>query len=69
MRADFYGHCAEHPGLTAALRNASVLVGSMRGEDLREAIVKPAANAGLMVEPALVARVIQDAAPSRARCR
>ncbi|MCP9949970.1 ABC transporter ATP-binding protein [Actinomadura madurae] len=61
VRADFYGHCAEHPGLTAALRNASVLVGSMRGEDLREAIVKPAANAGLMVEPALVARVIQDA--------
>ncbi|TDC50421.1 hypothetical protein E1281_22010 [Actinomadura sp. KC345] len=61
VRADFYGHCAEHPGLTAALREASVLVGSMRGEDLREAIVKPAANAGLMVEPALVARVIQDA--------
>lgn len=61
VRADFYGRCAEHPGLTAALRDASVLVGAMRGEDLREAIVKPATGAGLMVEPALVARVIQEA--------
>ncbi|MFI0412351.1 hypothetical protein [Actinomadura sp. 3N508] len=61
VRADFYGRCAEHPELVAALRDAGVLVGSMRGEELREAIVKPAAAEGLVLEPALVARVIQDA--------
>ncbi|TDD40212.1 hypothetical protein E1287_01465 [Actinomadura sp. KC06] len=61
VRADFYGRCAEHPGLVAALRDTGVLVGSMRGEELREAIVKPAAAEGLVLEPALVARVIQDA--------
>ncbi|MFI0370767.1 hypothetical protein ACH35V_23100 [Actinomadura sp. 1N219] len=61
VRADFYGRCAEHPGLVAALRGTGVLVGSMRGEELREAIVKPAAAEGLVLEPALVARVIQDA--------
>ncbi|TDB83607.1 hypothetical protein E1264_27760 [Actinomadura sp. KC216] len=61
VRADFYGRCAEHPELVAALRDAGVLVGSMRGEELREAIVKPAAAEGLVLEPALMARVIQDA--------
>jgi hypothetical protein len=43
VRADFYGRCAEHLGLVAALRDTGVLVGAMRGDELREAIVKPAA--------------------------
>ena len=62
VRADFYGRCAEHPGLADALRDASLLVGPMSPAELREAIVKPAAAAGLTVERALTARLIDDIA-------
>lgn len=60
VRADFYGRCAEHPGLVRVLRDASVLVGPMSAGELREAIVKPASRDGLSVEPALVATIIRD---------
>lgn len=53
VRADFYGRCAEHPGLTDALRDGNLLVGPMRRAELREAIVKPATAVGLTVERAL----------------
>jgi len=61
MRADFLGHCAQHAGLALALRDASVLVGPMTAEELRETIVKPAARDGLSVDPALVATIVRDA--------
>ncbi|WP_275562433.1 hypothetical protein [Streptomyces sp. 5-6(2022)] len=60
VRADFLGRCAEHRGLTDALRSATLLVGSMSPAELREAIVKPAAAAGLIVERALTARLIEE---------
>ncbi|MBB5931864.1 nSTAND1 domain-containing NTPase [Streptomyces echinatus] len=60
VRADFYAHCLEHPGLTAVLRDATVPVGQMSREELREAIVGPAAAAGLVVERALTARLLND---------
>ncbi|HEX6681982.1 MAG TPA: helix-turn-helix domain-containing protein [Candidatus Limnocylindrales bacterium] len=60
VRADFYGRCAEHPRLLAALTDAQVLVGEMSGPQLREAITKPAERAGLMVEGALVAQVVAE---------
>ncbi|MGO4427725.1 hypothetical protein AB4Z54_55700, partial [Streptomyces sp. MCAF7] len=53
VRADFFGRCAEHRELTAALRGATLLVGTMGRAELREAIVKPAAAEGLIVERAL----------------
>src|SRR5207247_302280 len=53
-RADFYAHCAEYPELVEMLQDGQVLVGAMNTADLREAIVGPAAQAGLELEPGLV---------------
>ncbi|MFI1176628.1 nSTAND1 domain-containing NTPase [Streptomyces melanogenes] len=60
VRADFFGRCAEHHGLAVALREATLLVGPMGPAELREAIVKPAAGAGLIVERALTSRIIEE---------
>ncbi|WP_316527945.1 helix-turn-helix domain-containing protein [Kitasatospora brasiliensis] len=60
VRADFFGHCANHHGLAAALREATLLVGPMGPAELREAIVRPAAGAGLIVERALTSRIIEE---------
>ncbi|TYB70219.1 hypothetical protein FXF51_03910 [Nonomuraea sp. PA05] len=62
VRADFYGRCAEHHALTTALRESGLLVGPMRQDELREAIVRPAAAEGLTVERALTAAIIADVA-------
>ncbi|TJZ94484.1 WD40 repeat domain-containing protein, partial [Actinacidiphila oryziradicis] len=60
VRADFLGRCAEHPGLTAALQDATLLAGPMGRDELREAIVKPAQTAGLIVERTLTDRILTD---------
>ncbi|MFJ3309535.1 hypothetical protein ACIPSA_42160 [Streptomyces sp. NPDC086549] len=60
VRADFLGRCAEHPALTAALQDGTVLAGPMSRDELREAIVKPAQAAGLIVERSLTARLIEE---------
>ncbi|MEW2521031.1 nSTAND1 domain-containing NTPase [Actinacidiphila alni] len=60
VRADFYGRCAEHPALAAALQDANLLVGPMGAAELREAVVRPAAAAGLIVEKSLTARIIGE---------
>ncbi|MFE6690617.1 helix-turn-helix domain-containing protein [Streptomyces sp. NPDC057743] len=62
VRADFFGRCAEHPRLAEALRQATVLVGPMGPGELREAIVKPAAAQGLIVERALTTRIVAEVA-------
>jgi WD40 repeat protein len=62
IRADFYGHCAQHRELADALDDAQVLVGPMSTDELREAITQPAIRAGCAVETALVARLMADAA-------
>jgi WD40 repeat protein len=62
VRADFYGRCAEHPELVAALRDAQVLVGPMSAQQLREAVTQPAVAVGCQVESALAAQVVADAA-------
>ncbi|WP_242910072.1 nSTAND1 domain-containing NTPase [Actinomadura terrae] len=61
LRADFFGHCAGHRELAAALRTGTVLVAPMSAAELREAIVKPAARTQVMVEPSLVATIIAEA--------
>ncbi|WP_405835246.1 helix-turn-helix domain-containing protein [Streptomyces sp. NBC_01518] len=60
VRADFFGRCAEHHQLAAALRDATLLVGPMGSAELRDAIVKPATAEGLIVERELTARIIED---------
>ncbi|MCP2355394.1 WD40 repeat protein [Nonomuraea thailandensis] len=62
VRADFYGRCAEHRELTAALREANLLVGPMHQDELREAIVRPAAAEGVTVERALTVAIVADVA-------
>ena len=61
VRADFLGHCGDHPELRTALRGGQVLVGPMTADELREAITKPAAAAGCTVETALLVRLVAEA--------
>lgn len=61
VRADFYGRCAEHPGLVEALRGAGRLIGPMDEAGLREVVTGPASAAGLKVERAFVEAVIAEA--------
>ncbi|MFD4911451.1 nSTAND1 domain-containing NTPase, partial [Kitasatospora purpeofusca] len=60
VRADFFGRCADHHGLAVTLREATLLIGPMGPAELREAIVKPAAGAGLIVERSLTSRIIEE---------
>ncbi|WP_125263015.1 hypothetical protein [Streptomyces alboflavus] len=62
VRADFYGRCAEHRALAAALRGTSLLVGPMSRGEVRQAIVGPAATRGALVERALTARLVTEVA-------
>ncbi|MGO4757806.1 hypothetical protein AB4212_55965, partial [Streptomyces sp. 2MCAF27] len=62
VRADFFGHCAGHRALADALRDATLLVAPMTPEELREAIVGPAAAEGLIVERTLTARLVEEVA-------
>ncbi|WP_316764825.1 nSTAND1 domain-containing NTPase [Streptomyces herbicida] len=62
VRADFLSRCADHRPLAAALTDATFLLGPMGPAELRDAIVKPAAAAGLIVERTLTARIVEDIA-------
>jgi WD40 repeat protein len=62
VRADFFGRCAEHQGLAAALPAATVLLPPMGEAELREAVVRPAAATGLIVERSLTARIVREVA-------
>ncbi|MFI0982545.1 hypothetical protein ACH4SP_36750 [Streptomyces sp. NPDC021093] len=60
IRADFYGHCAQHRALAEAIKDSALLVPAMNADELRDAVVKPAAGAGLIVERTLTARVVAE---------
>ena len=60
LRSDFYGCCADHPRLADLVTANSVLVRPMATDELRRAIERPAALAGLMLEDGLVDRLIDD---------
>lgn len=62
VRADFYARCLEHAGLAAAVRDASLPVGRMTPAELRQAITKPAAACGLVVERALTEALVEEVA-------
>ncbi|MCX4719235.1 hypothetical protein OG818_41675 [Streptomyces virginiae] len=61
VRADFYGHCVQDPHLVEAIRDAQLAVGPMTGQELREAITRPAALADCTVTGPLLAAVVADA--------
>jgi tRNA A-37 threonylcarbamoyl transferase component Bud32 len=60
LRADFYGRCANHPRLAAALAEHQHLLGPMQLDELRRAIEGPARAAGLRLEPGLVDAMLAD---------
>ncbi|HEV3361981.1 MAG TPA: hypothetical protein VG247_34650 [Pseudonocardiaceae bacterium] len=60
VRADFYAACVEYPPLRAALQDAPLVVGPMSEPELREAILFPAQNVGLGIEPGLVEVLLRD---------
>ncbi|WP_055525682.1 helix-turn-helix domain-containing protein [Streptomyces graminilatus] len=61
VRSDFYTHCTRLPGLVDALSHAHHPVGPMTAEELRAAIVQPAARSRLTVESALLTTLTADA--------
>ncbi|GGR83410.1 hypothetical protein GCM10010252_22630 [Streptomyces aureoverticillatus] len=61
VRADFYGRCAEHRALADTLSDAGLLVTAMSAAELRQAVVRPAQAAGLLVERELTARLLKEA--------
>jgi WD40 repeat protein/tRNA A-37 threonylcarbamoyl transferase component Bud32 len=60
LRADFYGRCAEHPRLAAAVAEHQHLLGPMRSVELRRAIEGPARAGGLRFEAGLVDAMLAD---------
>lgn len=60
LRADFYARALAHPELAAALGTDQVVVGPMSRDDLRAAIVAPAADAGAAVDDGLVELLLDD---------
>lgn len=62
VRADFYGHLTRDPRLAEAAQDATLLVGPMSPDELRETIIRPAALGGLVVERTLTARLLAEVA-------
>ena len=60
VRADYLGHLIADPPLKAALDAGPFTVGPMSEAELRLAVTGPAAEAGLVVEPAVVEAVITE---------
>jgi WD40 repeat protein/basic membrane lipoprotein Med (substrate-binding protein (PBP1-ABC) superfamily)/DNA-binding SARP family transcriptional activator len=61
LRADFYAHCAQYPGLREALARNQEYIGPMSAEELRRAIEEPARRGGWAFEPGLVDLLLRDA--------
>ena len=58
VRADFYAHCTGHRELVELLDGGQVTIGPMTLDELRRAVVQPAARAGYTLEGALVATLV-----------
>ena len=61
LRADFYDRPLEYPLLAELMQQHTELVLPLSLAKMEEAISKPAAGAGIMVEPQLVAAILADA--------
>ncbi|MGH3808360.1 MAG: AAA family ATPase, partial [Pseudonocardiaceae bacterium] len=60
VRADFYAACANDSRLRTALEDNPLVIGPMSDTELREAILYPAQDVGLDVEPGLVELLLRD---------
>ena len=60
LRTDFIGSTQRHPELNRIVTEQGIIVPAMDASELREAITKPAANAGHPFDPALVELLVQD---------
>src|SRR5215213_11998202 len=60
MGSDFVGDCARYRGLPEAINDGQYLVPRMLRDQLRQAIVGPAAVGGSEVTPRLVQRLLGD---------
>ncbi|MEU8396748.1 hypothetical protein AB0C28_16290 [Nonomuraea sp. NPDC048892] len=59
VRGDFYGRCANYPGLLETMRRPEI-VAPMTPAELRAAIEEPAVRSGLSLEPGLVELIMED---------
>lgn len=64
VRADFYDDVLS-ASIWPSVRRHTVTVGPLKREQLREAIVQPAADVNVQFEPAFVDRLLRDAAGER----
>ncbi|HJZ49835.1 MAG TPA: protein kinase, partial [Roseiflexaceae bacterium] len=60
LRADFYDRPLQYAELGQLMRQRTELVLPLSGEELERAIVAPARRAGVAVEPALAAALVED---------
>src|SRR2546421_1290568 len=60
VRADFYAVCVNYPHLRTALQDNPLVVGPMSDAELRSAILYPAQDVGLDVEPGLIELLLRD---------
>ncbi|MGJ5895421.1 nSTAND1 domain-containing NTPase [Streptomyces niveiscabiei] len=60
VRADFYARCGEHRRLADELCGAGLMLGPLTADELREVIVRPAQQVGLLVERELTARLVEE---------
>ncbi len=60
LRADRLADVATHPALARLVEQGMHLLGGMSEDDLREAIVSPARQVGLVIEPGLVDLLLRD---------
>jgi serine/threonine protein kinase/WD40 repeat protein len=60
LRADFYDRPLRHPEFAELIKQNSVTVTPLTGDELERAIVGPATRAGLEFEPGLVAEIIAE---------
>jgi WD40 repeat protein/Tfp pilus assembly protein PilF len=61
MRSDFLGDCAQFAGLAEAINQGLYLTPRLNTEQLRAAIEEPALVSGGEIDPALIARLLEDA--------
>ncbi|MGW7097857.1 nSTAND1 domain-containing NTPase [Streptomyces sp. NPDC054838] len=60
LRADFCGHCLDHPELVEVFTHGLFALGPMSDGQLRHAVCEPAARAGLTLETGLVELLLRD---------
>ena len=60
VRVDFYAACVNYPHLRTALQDNQLAIGPMSDTELRAAILYPARDVGLDVEPGLVELLLRD---------